>query len=130
MGIRNNTVMKKQFTTQRQWSAIVALTLAVVVTFMAAIQSYGVTKDEELIVYDIKASLDRAYEEAIEDKFDFEVPVAATETIKIYDKNDQLMLSIIKEKGGIVESENAKQLLNRSEYLASYSDTRIYRFEE
>ncbi|MEC7756060.1 MULTISPECIES: hypothetical protein [Roseivirga] len=121
--------MKKQFTTQRKWSAIVALTLAVVVTFMAALQSYGVTKVEELIVYDIKGSLDRAYEEALEsDKlFDIEVPSAQLQTIKIFDADDNLVLSVVMEKDGVVEDEKAKKMLNRAEFLASYSNTSIYK---
>ena len=121
--------MKKQFTTQRKWSAIVALTLAVVVTFMAAHQSYGVTKVEELIVYDIKGSLDRAYEEALEsDKlFDIEVPSAQLQTIKIFDADDNLVLSVVMEKDGVVEDEKAKKMLNRAEFLASYSNTSIYK---
>ncbi|WP_305982875.1 hypothetical protein [Roseivirga thermotolerans] len=121
--------MKKQFTTQRKWSAIVALTLAVVVTFMAALQSYGVTKVEELIVYDIKGSLDRAYEEALEsDKlFDIEVPSAQLQTIKIFDADDNLVLSVVMEKDGVVEDEKAKKMLNRAEFLASYSNMSIYK---
>ena len=121
--------MKKQFTIQRKWSAIVALTLALVVTFMAAIQSYGVTKAEELIVYDIKSSLDRAYADMTEEEFNFEEFISETETIKIYDNNDQLILSILKEKDGIVKDEGAKKLLNKAEYLASYGSTSIYRVE-
>ncbi|HEY9116639.1 MAG TPA: hypothetical protein VIN11_02370 [Roseivirga sp.] len=121
--------MKKQFTIQRKWSAIVAMTLGLVVTFMAAIQSYGVTKAEELIVYDIKSSLDRAYADATAEEFDFEESIPETETIKIYDNNDQLILSILKERDGIVKDEEAKKLLNRSEYLASYGNTSIYRIE-
>ena len=121
--------MKKQFTIQRKWSAIVAMTLGLVVTFMAAIQSYGVTKAEELIVYDIKSSLDRAYADATAEEFDFEESTPETETIKIYNNNDQLILSILKERDGIVKDEEAKKLLNRSEYLASYGNTSIYRIE-
>lgn len=121
--------MKKQFTIQRKLSAIVALTLGLVVTFMAAIQSYGVTKAEELIVYDIKSSLDRAYADATAEEFDFEDSIPEPETIKIYDSKDQLILSILKQKDGIVKDEEAKKLLNRSEYLASYGSTSIYRIE-
>lgn len=121
--------MKKQFTIQRKLSAIVALTLGLVVTFMAAIQSYGVTKAEELIVYDIKSSLDRAYADATAEEFDFEDSIPETETIKIYDSKDQLIMSILKQKDGIVKDEEAKKLLNRSEYLASYGSTSIYRIE-
>ncbi|GHE62231.1 hypothetical protein GCM10011340_16730 [Roseivirga thermotolerans] len=96
---------------------------------MAALQSYGVTKVEELIVYDIKGSLDRAYEEALEsDKlFDIEVPSAQLQTIKIFDADDNLVLSVVMEKDGVVEDEKAKKMLNRAEFLASYSNTSIYK---
>ncbi|PWL24410.1 hypothetical protein [uncultured Roseivirga sp.] len=122
--------MKKQFTTQRKWSAIVALTLAVVVTFMAAIKSFGTTNAEELIVYDIKGSLERAYEEVIEDKYEFEEVESNIETIKIFDKNDRLILSIVKEIDGAIEDEKAQILLNRADYLSSFAGTSIYKIEE
>lgn len=122
--------MKKEFTTQRKWSAIVALMLALMVSFMAGIQSFGTTSSEELIVYDIKGSLDRAYEEVKEDEFDFELPQNNLETIKVYDAQDQLILSIVKEKGGIIEDKDAQMLLNKAEYLSEFANTIIYRVEE
>lgn len=123
-------VMEKQFTTQRKWSAIVALILAMMVTFMAAIKSFGTTSAEELIVYDIKGSLDRAYEEVIEEEFAFDLPVSNLETIKIFDANDQLILSIVRVKDGAIENKEAQMLLNRAEYLANYANTFIYKVEE
>lgn len=122
--------MRKQFTTQRKWSAAMAIMLGIMVTFMAAIQSFGTTEPEELIVYDIKGSLDRAYAEVIEEDFDFELPATNLETIKIYGNNDELVLTIVKEKGGVIENEKAQRLLNKAEYLADYSNTYIYRLEE
>ncbi|WP_420387101.1 hypothetical protein [Roseivirga sp.] len=122
--------MRKQFTTQRKWSAAMAIMLGIMVTFMAAIQSFGTTEPEELIVYDIKGSLDRAYAEVIEEEFDFELPATNLETIKIYGNNDELVLTIVKEKGGVIENEKAQRLLNKAEYLADYSNTYIYRLEE
>lgn len=123
-------VMEKQFTTQRKWSAIVALILGMMVTFMAAIQSFGTTSSEELIVYDIKGSLDRAYAEVVEEEFDFDLPASNLETIKIFDSNDRLILSIVKEKGGVIENKEAQILLNRAEYLAGFANTYIYKIEE
>lgn len=123
-------VMEKQFTTQRKWSAIVALILAMMVTFMAAIKSFGTTSTEEFIVYDIKGSLDRAYEEVIEEEFVFDLPASNLETIKIFDANDQLILSIVKEKDGVIDNKEAQMLLNRAEYLAKYANTLIYKVEE
>ena len=122
--------MKKEFTTQRKWSAIVALMLALMVSFMAGIQSFGTTGSEELIVYDIKGSLDRAYEEVKEDEFDFELPQNNLETIKVYNAQDKLILSIVKEKGGIIADKDAQMLLNKAEYLSEFANTIIYRVEE
>ncbi|NVK85273.1 MAG: hypothetical protein HWE21_13190 [Cytophagia bacterium] len=122
--------MEKQFTTQRKWSAIVALILAMVVTFMAAIKSFGTTNSEELIVYDIKGSLERAYEEVVDDRFDFELPASEIETIKIYGNNDQLLLSIVKQKDGVIEDQNALRMLNKADYLSSFGNTSIYKVEE
>lgn len=122
--------MEKQFTTQRKWSAIMALILAMVVTFMAAIKSFGTTNSEELIVYDIKGSLERAYEEVVDDTFDFELPASEIETIKIYGNNDQLLLSIVKQKDGVIEDQNALRMLNKADYLSSFGNTSIYKVEE
>lgn len=121
--------MRKQFTTQRKWSAIVAFTLAVVVTFMAAIQSFGSTQPEELIIYDIKGSLDRAYEEVVEDEFYLE-EMDDVETIKVFDADDKLIISILKQKDGIIEDSEAQVLLNKAEYLSSFGNTSIYKIEE
>ena len=125
-----HTVMKESIKSQRKWSAIAALFLAVVVTFMAAIQSYGVTSSEELIVYDVKSSLDRAYEEVIEEEFEVELPVVETETIKIFDTKNTLILTVVKEKNGIVQNEKAQKMLNTAEYLGAYSNTTIYLISE
>lgn len=122
--------MEKQYSKQRKWSAIVAVSLALMVTFMAALSSFGDTSEEELIVYDIKSSLDRAYEEVIEEEFDFELPQVATETIKVYDANDNLILKVVKEKSGVVADEKAQKVINKAEFLAEYSNTAIYRILE
>lgn len=122
--------MEKQYSKQRKWSAIVAVSLALMVTFMAALSSFGDTSEEELIVYDIKSSLDRAYEEVIEEEFDFELPQVATETIKVYDANDNLILKVVKEKSGVVADEKAQKVINKAEFLAAYSNTAIYRISE
>ena len=122
--------MKKQLTTQRTLSAIMALMLAMIVTFMAAIKTYGTTSSEELIVYDIKGSLDRAYEEIVDEGFVFELPADNLETIKVFDSNDKLILSIVKEKDGVVQDENAQRILNKAEYLSSFAGTSIYKVEE
>jgi alpha-L-fucosidase len=52
------------------------------------------------------------------------------ETIKIFDKNDRLILSIVKEIDGAIEDEKAQILLNRADYLSSFAGTSIYKIEE
>ena len=108
-------------------SALVALALAAVVTFTAGIKSYGIPKNEELVVYDVKESLDRAYDELTMDVFEAGFETNISETIKIYDENDDLVKSIELEEGDVIENNETKKLLNKAEFLTSYNKTSIYR---
>lgn len=108
-------------------SALVALTLAAVVTLTAGVKSYGIPNNEEFVVYDVEASLDRAYEELTMEAFEAELDGEISETIKIYDKNDNLIKSIELKQGEVIRNAEAKKLLNRAEFLTSYNKTSLYR---
>lgn len=108
-------------------SALIALALAAVVTFTAGIDSYGIPKDEEFVVYDVKASLDRAYDEVTVDAFEADVETDISEIIKIYDQHDNLVKSIELEEGDVIENNEIKKLLNKAEFLTTYNKTSIYR---
>lgn len=110
-------------------SAIVALALAAVVTLTAGIKSYDIPKNEAL-AYDIEASLERAYDDTIVEEdfdFDFEVEDEKVEIIKIYDREDNLIESVVLNDGEIIENSATKKLLNQAEYLTSYNNTSLYK---
>lgn len=111
-------------------SAIVALALAAVVTFTAGINSYGIPKSEEMIVYDIQTSLERAYEDVIEEEVNFSQFVDDTETIKIFDKDNNLVDTVELSEGEVIEDAATKKLLNRAQFLSSYGSTSVYQIAD
>lgn len=121
--------MKEVASKKRRMSAIVALALAALVTFTAGIQSYGIPKNEEPVVYDIKGSLERAYEDFSMEEFqvEFDVEDQEVEIINIYDQNDKLIKSIELIGDDVVEDLEAKKLLNKADFLTSYNNTSHYK---
>lgn len=121
--------MKKVASKKRKMSAIVALALAALVTFTAGIQSYGIPKNEESVVYDMKGSLERAYDEFSMEEFtvEFEAEDQQIEIINIYDQNDNLIKSIELKGDEVVEDLEAKKLLNKADFLTSYNKTSHYK---
>ncbi len=123
--------MSKEFVAARKLSAIVALALAVVVSF-AAINSYGDSKSEEFIVYDVEASIERAYTDLIEEEalvLDLEVE-PQLEIIKIFDNANELIETVTLVEGESIENKATQRLLNRSEYLSSFGNTSVYKITE
>lgn len=121
--------MKKVASTKRKMSAIVALALAALVTFTAGIQSYGIPKNEEPVVYDIQGSLERAYDEFSMEEFQvaFEAEDQQVEIINIYDQDDNLIKSIELKGDDVVEDNEVKKLLNKADFLTSYNNTSLYK---
>lgn len=121
--------MKEVASKKRRVSAIVALALAAIVTFAAGIQSYGIPKNEEPVVFDIKGSLERAYEEFSMEEFqvEFEAEDQQVEIINIYDQDDKLIKSIELIGDEVVEDLEAKKLLNKADFLTSYNNTSHYK---
>lgn len=108
-------------------SAIVALALAAAVTLTAGIESYGISNNEDLALYDAQNSLERAYNEVVMEEFDFELEGEATEVIKIYDQEDNLIDSIVLTGNQVIEDLETKKLLNKAEFLTSYNNTSLYK---
>ena len=121
--------MSKEYVAARKISAIVAAALALVVSF-AAINSYGDSKTEDFIVYDVEASVERAFADLTEENFVLEIEEAEAEVIKIYNAEDELVKSITLEANEVIEDAEAKQLLNRAEYLSSFGSTSVYKIAE
>lgn len=108
-------------------SAIVALALAAAVTLTAGIESYGISNNESLALYDAENSLERAYSEVVMEEFDFELEDESTEVIKIYDQEDKLIDSIVLTGDQVIEDLETKKLLNKAEFLTSYNNTSLYK---
>ncbi|MFY0592420.1 hypothetical protein [Roseivirga sp.] len=121
--------MKRGANTKRKMSAIVALALAGMVTFTAGIQSYSIPKNEVPVAYDIKSSLERAYEDFTMEAYDanFVVEDQEVEIIDIYDSEDNLIKSIELTGDEVIEDVQIKKLLNKADFLTSYSNTSIYK---
>ena len=127
IGIKHNDkLMKKALANQKRVSAIVALALATVITFMAVINSYGVpATDEFTFEFDENALMERVLADMVTEKF---VPEEeAHQTIKIYNENDELIEAVTLVVGEQVENREIRKLLNRAEYLSSYGNTSIYK---
>lgn len=122
--------MKTVLKNQKTLSAIVALALAVVVTFVAGINSYGETANEEGFVfdYDETALMERAIADLAVEDFDFEEE--SLRTIKIYDENDELLETVTVGQNEEVENELTQQRLNQAEFLSEYNNTLIYKISE
>ncbi|MBO3700457.1 hypothetical protein [Roseivirga sp. E12] len=119
--------MKRKLNTKRTMSAIVALALAAAVTLTAGIESYEISNNEENVMFDLEASLERAYNDVTMDDFDAELATESYETIKVYDSEDNLVRSIVLTDNEVIEDVEAKKLLNRAEFLTSYNNTSLYR---
>ena len=118
--------MKKVLASQKRVSAIVALALATVITFMAVINSYGVpATDEFTFEFDENALMERALADMVTEKFVTEEE--APRTIKIYNENDELIEAVTLVAGEQVENRETRKLLNRAEYLSGYGNTSIYK---
>ncbi len=122
--------MKTVLKNQKTLSAIVALALAVVVTFVAGINSYGETANEEEFVfdYDETALMERAIADMAVEDFDFEED--NLKTIKIYNENDELLETVTVGQDEVVEDELTQQRLNQAEFLSEYNNTLIYKISE
>lgn len=118
--------MKKVLASQKRVSAIVALALATVITFMAVINSYGVPATDELIFeFDENALMEKVLADMVTEKFVTEEE--AHRTIKIYNENDELIEAVTLVAGEQVENRETRKLLNRAEYLSTYGNTSIYK---
>lgn len=123
--------MKAVLKNQKTVSAIVALALAAVVTFVAGINSYGVTSNEAEIVFDFDetALMERAIADLEDEVFDFEEEVSLR-TIKIYNENNELLETVTVGQDEVVENELTQQRLNQAEFLSEYNNTLIYKISE
>lgn len=123
--------MRKVLKNQKRVSAIVALALGAVVTFMAGINSYGVTANEAEIVFDFdeEALMERAIAD-LEEEILIVEETAAVQTIKIYNDSDELIETVYLNEGEEIEDVETQKLLNQAEYLSGYGNTEIYKVSQ
>ena len=118
--------MRKEITVRRKVSAIVAMALAVLVTFTAALNSYGDSNTDPFLSMELKASEQAAYESIIEDQY-FEVAVEPAKVIKIYNSDYELLKEVELGEDGVIEDKEAQKLLNRADFLSEFSNTSVYK---
>lgn len=123
----NNTVMKKELKLRRKVSAIVAVALAMVVTFFAGLDSYGDASTDPIERDDIGLAIAEAYDEIVEEAFVPSISVESAEVIKIYNRDNELIKEIQVGEDEIIQDENVQMLLNRAEYMSSFHNTSVYR---
>ena len=121
--------MDKRTGIKKKVSILVILILATVFTFTTVIESYGTWKDKTVPMYDVAASLESAYNALIKADNLEEVSIQdpGRKTIKIYDRHDKLIKSIVLGLGEVIESPETKKLLNKADFLADYNNTFLYK---
>lgn len=127
--------MKTVLKNQKTVSAIVALILAGVVTFMAAINSYGVTSNEaELgLKFDETALMERAIADLQEEDYEWvedDILNDDLQTIKIFNADNELIETVKVSADEAVADEGTQRLLNQAEFLSEYNNTLVYKISE
>lgn len=116
---------------QKTASAIVALMLGGIITFTAAMSTFGVTKNLEadelsaLELLELK-TLERAYTDTFQQEKELDV-VSEYRTIKVYDSNDELLETIELSEGDVIDDLSSQQLIHKAEFLSEYNNTSIYK---
>lgn len=118
--------MKKELTTKRRMSAIVAMALAVIVTFTAGLNTYGDSKIDPKLSMEIKAAETAAYLSVVEDEL-FDLTTDETQIIKIYNADYELVQEVVLSEDEVIEDKEVQKLINRAEYLSSFSKTSVYK---
>lgn len=123
--------MKQTLKKQKSLSALMALSLAAVITLFAASNSFGVPNSEYIMVDDSSYKLELIAEVVKElEKEEFRYELDEIEYIKIYDAQNKLINTITLEGDEVIESQDLKKLIYTSEFLSTYGNTSIYRQAE
>ena len=119
--------MKKEITIRRKVSAIVALALAVAVTFTAALDSYGDSNTDLYLSSELEASVEEAYESLVEENTYYTPSEENREVIKIYNADFELLKEVVLEGDEVLEDKETQMLMNRASFLSSFSNTSVYK---
>lgn len=122
--------MKTVLKNQKTVSAIVALALGAIVTFMAVSNSYGVTSNEAEVAFDFdeKELMERAIADITYEEFVIEEE--SYKTIKIFNENNDLIQTVQVGEDELVQDDQTQQLLNQAEFLSEYNNTLVYKISE
>lgn len=119
--------MKTEFKTQRKASALLALALGLVVTFSAAIESYGTGKNKSYVYYDISAALERAYEDATQEEHQFIEVTPEIKTVRVFGKEDQLIETFHLANEEDISKREVRQKLGDASFLSEYANILVYK---
>ena len=119
--------MRKELKIRRKVSAIVAMALAMVVTFIAAVDTYGDSALNKVNKEELNLAIAEAYDEVMDYDYIDDVTESTYEMIKIFDAENQLIQEVKVSEDGIIEDAEVQKLVNKAEYLSSYNNTTVYR---
>ncbi|GAB5527350.1 MAG: hypothetical protein Roseis2KO_52220 [Roseivirga sp.] len=118
--------MKAASKTRKALALFVGVVVSALAIFAGEFSSHGETIDNSVYELDIDetALIERAIEEMNEE--DYIIEEAALKTIKVFDKDHELIEVISLWEGQEVEDNYTLQLLNQATFLSSYNNTSIY----
>ena len=121
--------MKATSKTQKRIALAAGLLVTLLAVFGGEFTSHGETlHNEATLDIDEAALIERAI---IEMEEGYYIPEEAiTKTIKVYDKDYELMEIIHLNEGEMVEDVFSEQLLNQAEFLSEYGNTMIYKVQD
>ncbi len=118
--------MKAASKTQKALALFVGVVVSALAIFAGEFSSHGETIDNSVYELNIDetALIERAIEEMNEE--DYIIEETALKTIKVFDKDHELIEVISLWEGQEVEDSYTLQLLNQATFLSSYNNTSIY----
>lgn len=124
--------MKATSKTQKSIAIVVGIAVSALALFGGEFTSQAdpAHHNEMMLNIDEDALIERAIEEMNEEDFFFQIEEEVTETIKIYNKDYELMETLYLKEGESIEDIYTEQFLNQAEFLSSYGSTTIYKVFE
>lgn len=121
--------MKTTSKTQKRIALAAGLLVTLLAVFASEFTSHGETiHNEAVLEIDEAALIERAIVEMEEGYY---IPQEAiTKTIKVFDKENELMDIIHLNEGELVEDVFSERLLNQAEFLSEYGNTMIYKLQD
>ena len=131
--------MKQTLKKQKTLSALVAFSLAAMITLFAASNSFGVPSHEDITDIDARVEMELLAEAVAEIQKDlytfnvdeaFDIESETVKNIKVFGADNKLLGEVSLKNNEVIEDKKLQVLVNRSEFLSSYGNTSIYRISE